>query len=95
MSGKETSMTNLPRGPMWRAQMSYKFDGELHESLETEASWMLMDQQGKFWSYGPVQAPRPMAPEELERCEPHFEVAPGVFMPWSEIKQVVNEAKGL
>ena len=48
-------------------------DGHKVGGIETEASWFLVDQQGKMYSYGPERPIRPISKEYTE-CTPLFKV---------------------
>ena len=44
-----------------RFRVGYEFttEGKKHTGEETEANWYLIDQQGKFYSYGPMRPIKP------------------------------------
>ena len=42
----------------FRVGYEYTVDGTKTTGEETEASWYLIDQQGRFYSYGPMEAIR-------------------------------------
>lgn len=47
----------------FRVKYEIEIDGETHSGIETEASWFLIDQQGKMYSYGPMLPVRPIGKE--------------------------------
>jgi hypothetical protein len=48
----------------FRVGYEYTLEGEKHTGEETEASWYLIDQQGGFYSYGPMQPIEPCTVED-------------------------------
>lgn len=44
----------------FRVYCEFEFDGELHKSMESPASWFLLTQTGKLWTYDPGETPRPL-----------------------------------
>ena len=48
---------------MFRVGYEFEIDGKTHSGEETEASWYLIDQQGKFYSYGPMEPIKPCTKE--------------------------------
>ena len=50
-------------GIQFRVDYEFTLNGETHRGIEEEASWFLVDQQGKMWSYGPMMPVRPLEPE--------------------------------
>lgn len=55
----------------YRVYCEFEVDGELHKSMESPASWFLLTQTGKLWSYDPGQAPRPLE-KEYKKAIPLF-----------------------
>lgn len=47
----------------FRVWCEFEVNGEKHTSMESEASWFLLTQTGKLWSYGPVHPPQPLSSE--------------------------------
>ena len=49
---------------MWQSKFrvwcELEFDGKIEKSMESAASWFLLSQTGKLWSYDPGEAPRPL-----------------------------------
>ncbi len=55
----------------FRVYCEFEFAGELHKSMESPASWFLMTQTGKLWTYDPLQPPRPLE-NEYKKAIPLF-----------------------
>ena len=47
----------------FRVYCEFEVNGELHKSMESPASWFLLTQTGKLWSYDPGETPRPIGKE--------------------------------
>jgi len=45
---------------LWEAEI----DGKIHEGIEPEGSWFLIDQQGKMFVHGPCEPIRPVGAKE-------------------------------
>ena len=56
---------------IYRVYCEFKIDGELHKSMESPASWFLMTQMGKLWTYDPGETPHPLA-KEYKKAIPLF-----------------------
>ena len=48
----------------FRVGYEFTIKNEKHIGEETEASWYLIDQQGKFYSYGPMKPIMPCTNED-------------------------------
>lgn len=55
----------------FRVYCEFEVNGELHKSMEGPASWFLLTQTGKLWSYDPGEAPRPLE-KEYKKATPLF-----------------------
>ncbi len=55
----------------FRVYCEFEVNGELHKSMESPASWFLLTQTGKLWSYDPGEAPRPLE-KEYKKAIPLF-----------------------
>ena len=55
----------------FRVYCEFEFDGELHKSMESPASWFLMTQTGKLWTNDSGQPPRPLG-KEYKKAIPLF-----------------------
>lgn len=55
----------------FRVYCEFEFDGKLHKSMESPASWFLMTQTGKLWVFDPLEAPRPLE-KEYKKAIPLF-----------------------
>ena len=55
----------------FRVYCEFEFEGKLNKSMESSASWFLLTQTGKLWSYGPGEAPRAL-PKEYKKAIPLF-----------------------
>ncbi len=44
----------------FRVYCEFEVNGELHKSMESPASWFLLTQTGKPWTYDPGETPRPL-----------------------------------
>lgn len=49
----------------------FEFEGELHKSMENTASYFLLSQTGKLWTYEPGEAPQPL-PKAYIKAIPLF-----------------------
>jgi hypothetical protein len=47
----------------FRVGYEFSIASKKHTGEETEASWYLIDQQGKFYSYGPMEPIKPCTGE--------------------------------
>jgi len=47
----------------FRVYCEIEFEGKLEKRMESAASWFLLAQTGKLWSYGPGQVPQPLEKE--------------------------------
>ncbi|MCK4783348.1 MAG: hypothetical protein KAV87_06320 [Desulfobacteraceae bacterium] len=59
------------RENIFRVYCEFEFNGELHKSMESPASWFLMTQTGKLWTYDPGEIPRPLG-KEYKKVIPLF-----------------------
>ena len=48
------------RESKYRVYCEFELNGELHKSMESPASWFLLTQTGKLWTYDPGETPRPL-----------------------------------
>ncbi len=55
----------------FRVYCEFEVNGELHKSMESPASWFLLTQTGKLWSYDPGETPRPIG-KEYKKAIPLF-----------------------
>ncbi len=55
----------------FRVYCEFEVNGELHRSMESSASWFLLSQTGKLWTYGPTDKPRPIE-KEYKKAIPLF-----------------------
>ena len=55
----------------YRVYCEFEIDGKIQTSMESPASWFLLTQTGKLWSYGPGQSPRPVG-KEYKKAIPLF-----------------------
>lgn len=55
----------------FRVYCEFELNGELHKSMESPASWFLLTQTGKLWTYDPGEAPRPLE-KEYKKAIPLF-----------------------
>jgi hypothetical protein len=53
--------------------------------IESEGSWFLVDQQGKMYSYGPMEPVRPID-KRYKKCIPLFKVG-DEWLPFDEIER--------
>jgi len=44
----------------FRVWCEFWINGELHREMESSASWFLLTQTGKLWSYVPLEQPKPI-----------------------------------
>jgi len=49
----------------------FEIDGEIQTSMESPASWFLLTQGGKLWSYDPITSPKPLE-KEYKKAIPLF-----------------------
>lgn len=47
----------------FRVYCEIEFEGKITKCMESPASWFLITQTGKLWTYGPVEAPQPLEKE--------------------------------
>jgi len=47
----------------FRVYCEFEFEGELKKCMESPASWFLLSQTGKLWTYDPVEIPHPIEKE--------------------------------
>ena len=47
----------------FRVYCEFEINGELHKSMESPASWFMLTQTGKLWTYDPGETPRPLEKE--------------------------------
>lgn len=50
----------------FKIKFKAEMNGRIIEGIESEASWFLIDQQGKFYSYGPLKGIISCGDEYLE-----------------------------
>ena len=55
----------------FRVYCEIEFEGKITKSMESPASWFLMTQTGKLWSYDPGRAPQPLE-KEYKKAIPLF-----------------------
>ena len=55
----------------FRVYCEFEFEGEIVKTMESSASWFLMTQTGKLWTYGPGEIPRPLE-KEYKKAIPLF-----------------------
>ena len=55
----------------FRVYCEFEINGELHKSMESPASWFMLTQTGKLWTYDPGEAPRPLE-ENYKKAIPLF-----------------------
>jgi len=55
----------------FRVYCEFEVNGELHKSMESSASWFLLTQTGKLWTYDPGGIPRPIG-KEYKKAIPLF-----------------------
>ena len=48
---------------IFRVYCEFEFEGELKKCMESPASWFLLSQTGKLWTYDSVDIPRPIGKE--------------------------------
>ena len=82
-------MSDLKFRVKWKATLN----GEVHEGIEEEASWFLVDQQGHFYSYGPM---RPVVPcdDDYDELIPLIKIK-GRYMSISDIESTLDDIKEL
>ncbi len=51
------------RENIFRVYCEFEFEGKIIKSMESPASWFLLTQTGKLWTYNPGEAPRPLGKE--------------------------------
>ena len=56
---------------IFRVYCEIEFEGKIIKSMESPASWFLMTQTGKLWTYEPGEAPRPLE-KEYKKAIPLF-----------------------
>jgi len=55
----------------FRVYCEFEINGRLEKSMESPASWFLMTQTGKLWTYGPGEIPHPLE-KEYKKAIPLF-----------------------
>ena len=55
----------------FKVYCEFELNGELHKSMESSASWFLLTQTGKLWTYDPGETPRPLG-KEYKKAIPLF-----------------------
>ncbi|MBA7698381.1 hypothetical protein ES703_107058 [subsurface metagenome] len=55
----------------FRVYCEFEFEGKIQKSMESPASWFLLTQTGKLWSYGALQKPQPLG-KEYKKAIPLF-----------------------
>lgn len=82
----------------FRVYCEFEINGKLEKSMESPASWFLLTQTGKLWSYGPGQAPQPLE-KEYKKAIPLFYTGfkdkDKVEMYEGDIIQGVQEQRGV
>jgi len=56
---------------IFRVYCEFEFEGKLEKCMESPASWFLMTQTGKLWTYDPGEIPRPLE-KEYKKAIPLF-----------------------
>ena len=57
----------------FRVEWEAVVEGKKMSGIESEASWFLVDQQGKMYSYGPMMPILPIG-HEYTKCVPLFKI---------------------
>ena len=70
-------------------RVKWKKGGE--EGVENEASWFLLDQQGKFWVYGPMTPVRMVSKAEYDELTPLINVGGNRWLSVDEIAALEAE----
>ena len=68
----------------WEAEVS----GKKFSGVESTASWFLVDQQGKMYSYGPMEPIRPIG-KAYTKCEPLIQIGEE----WLSISEIEERIK--
>lgn len=55
----------------FRVYCEIEFEGKITKSMESPASWFLLTQTGKLWSYDPFVVPQPLE-KEYKKAIPLF-----------------------
>ena len=55
----------------FRVYCEIEFEGKITKSMESPASWFLLTQTGKLWSYDPGETPQPLG-KEYKKAIPLF-----------------------
>ena len=55
----------------YRVWCEFEINGKIEKSMESAASWFLLTQTGKLWSYGPTESPQPLG-KEYKKAIPLF-----------------------
>jgi len=55
----------------FRVYCEIEFEGKIIKCMESSASWFLMTQMGKLWTYDPGEIPRPLE-KEYKKAIPLF-----------------------
>ena len=55
----------------FRVWCEFEVNGKIEKSMESAASWFLLTQTGKLWSYGPTESPQPLE-KEYKKAIPLF-----------------------
>lgn len=70
----------------FRVKWESIINGEKRAGVESEASWFLVDQQGKMYSHGPMRPVQPINHEIYTECIPLFQVGEE-WLPFEEIER--------
>lgn len=73
----------------FRVEWEAELNGEKLSGVESEASWFLVDQQGKMYSYGPMEPIRPIE-KEYTKCVPLFQVG-NEWLSFDEIEKRITK----
>jgi len=72
----------------FRVEWEAEINGKKMSGVETEASWFLVDQQGKMYSGGPMRQIRPIEPS-YTKCVPLIKIG-DEWLPCDEIEQRIT-----
>lgn len=72
----------------FRVEWEAVINGEKMAGVESEASWFLVDQQGKMYSYGPMRPVQPIA-QEYTKCVPLFKIG-NEWLSFDEIERRIT-----